>query len=833
MASLLRELTDAVRRLRRHRRFTAFAILLLAFGIGTTVAMLGIAYRLLLRPLPFSDADRLARLRVVSTWNGERQVNGFSFPWYEALRSIDGPFVALAAHQSLEVNRTGDDRPERMRLEVATASYFPLLGVEPALGRLYTTEEDSGSGAAVLVISHGLWHRRWGGSPSAVGDTLRIGATPFTVVGVLPKAFGGLTGTTEAWAPLAMSPLLYYEQALESPWNFWLEVLGRLRPGMTVAAASTSLARTVPDIAAKYPLPMEASVTWNAEAEPLRRALTPAQLRTAVLVLLGAVAFVLLISCANVAGLLLVQGRTRRREMAVRVSLGSSRAGLLRSTLWESLLITVAGAGAGLVVAAVALRFWLSSALARDIAAGESDVAGLFGLSSHELDGGAVAASLGIALIVGLLLGLAPAVDAARCQVVEELRGCQRKGLACRPRRPEAKGLALVLFAEVAVALVLLIGASLMFNSLRHLLSVDGGFDPDHVVSFRLELPRSEYPTGQARASFIARLWQGLSALPGVAAVSVDPCTPWSGECPSTLVTYWRGRRPDRLEEAPQVRVHYVTPDHLSTLGARLASGRGFDARDTAGAPPVVLVNRAAARRLFPAEDPLGQRLALAVGLFRDPAATAEVVGVVDDVRYEAPADPVDSAVYVSALQFATASTFVLVRAAFDPLDLVPSIRGAVRRADPDLPVFDVRRLEDRVGDAFARPRTIGTVLGMFAAVATVLAGMGIYAVISFAVTRGRRELGVRFALGASRPHLARAVLAAAGVPLCLGVGVGLGGAWLASHEMVEILGGVSPRDPVSWTSAPAVLLLAAALAGYLPARRAGRVDPADSLRSD
>ena len=829
MTFLWRELTDTPRRLRRHPRFTVFAVLLLAFGLGTTVATFSIAYRLLFRPLPFPSPERLARVRTVSTWSGERQVGDLSFPWYQALRESDGPFTALAAHQSIEVNRTGDDQPERMRIEVASASYFPLLGIEPVLGRLYSPAEDAHDGAAVVVVSHAFWRRHWAASPAAVGDTLRLGATAFTVIGVLPPGFDGLTGVTEAWAPLATSPILDYPQALESPFNLWLEVLGRLRPGTTVADASAGLARIVPTIAGRDPLPMEAEVSWSGQAEPLRRALTPGQLRTAIVVLLAAVVFVLLITCVNLAGLLLVQGVARRREMAIRMSLGSSRGALLRGRLWESLAITLAGAGGGLFVAAWALR--LSAVLFRDVPTDQGSLAGVFGSSLYRTDAGVIVVSLAVALVVGLLFGLAPALDAARCRVADILRG--GGGDARRRSRRGLGGAALVHFAEVAIALVLLIGAGLMLHSLRRLLAVESGFDPDHVVSFRLELPAATYPSGPTRAEFIGRLWRGLRVLPGVTAVSVDPCAPLAGDCPGTVVTRWRGHRPATLDEAPQVRVHYVLPDHLATLRARLVAGRALDAGDAAGAPPVVLINRTAARRLFAGGEPLGQSLALAIGLFRDPQTTAEVVGLVDDVHYEPPAEPVEPAVYVPALQFATASTFVLVRAAVDPLELVPAIRDAVHAADPGLPVFDVRRLGERVGDAYARPRTLGAVLGLFAAIATLLAAMGIYASVSLAVGRRRRELGVRMALGASRPRLVWTIVAATLPPLGLGAAAGLGGARVLARGMAGVLFGVSAGDVASWAGAASALALAALAAAYLPARRAAGIDPAAALRSD
>lgn len=832
MSPLGRELFHAIRRLRRRPRFTASAILLLAFGIGATSAIFGLVQRVLVRPLPFPESGSLVRLQVQSRWDGVDQTSDWSFPWYQDLKQAQSSFSELSAHQSLDVNLLGGDQPERVRIEMVSSSYFPLLGLRPALGRLFTAEESSSGGAPVVVLGNGLWHRRWSGSPDVLGKKVRVNDTVCTVVGVLSEGYRGLGGDIDAWVPLQLSPALFYDQALEAPWYLWLQVLGRLRDGVDPGQADRELGALVPRIAGAYPLPMKAEVSWGGRALPLRDTLTAPQMRVAIFVLLGAVGFILLIACANLANLMLARASERRRELAVRACMGACRWTLLREAAWESLLVTVAGGALGLALASGALK--VSRLLYREVPSGEGSLQGVFGPSLFTLDYRVVAIGLGLTLLVALLAAIVPGWRAFRADLTASLRpGLGAAGGRGRSRRWVPTGHAVLLMSEVGVALILLLGAALMGRSMAGLLAVDGGFQGDHVLTFRFEPPRSEYATGTQLAELYRRLWERLRAVPGVEGVSFDQCAPFSGACDSILVTNLNGREPGSINEAPQLQVHYVSPDHFTLLRTDLISGRGFLPSDRAGTPPVLLVNRAAARRLFDAVDPLGKRLALANGLFSEPGATAAVVGEVGDIHYGRPTDTVEPAVYVSTLQFGTSQTIALVRTSGDPLKLVPSLRSALADVDPNLPTFDLRPLTDRVSDAFSRPQATTWLLAIFALVASALALMGMYAVVSYTVSCSTREFGLRLALGSSHQELLRLVMGRTGGALCIGLAAGAAGAAALSKGLASLLYGVSVFDPTTWVLAIVGLTVAALVAAFVPARRAARIDPLESLRGD
>lgn len=829
MGALYSELRCAFCRLRRRPRFTAFAVLLLAFGIGTTAAMFTLMHRALVCPLPFPDPDELVRLQIDSVWDGAAQATDWSYPWFRDLRDAQRSLAEVSAHQSLDVNLLGGDRPERARIELTTASYFRLLGIEPALGRLFTDTEVQGEGGPVVVLGHGLWQRRWAGRPEVLGTSVRIDDTVATVIGVLPEGFRGLAGDVEAWVPLALAPELFYPQALETPWYFWLQVLGRLEPGVSREAAGRELADLVPQIAAAYPLPMQAEVSWSGRARPLRDTLTGERLRTAVLVLLGAVGFILLITCVNLGSLMVARARERRRELAVRASLGAGRWTLLRETVWESLLVTLAGGALGLGLATGALR--LSAFLFREVPSGEASLLGVFGSSLFTLDLRVVGIAVGLTLVVGVLAAVLPGLRSLRLDVNAALH-CGTPAEAGRTTGRHG-GQTVLLTAEVAMALILLLGSVLMARSMQRLLAVDGGFDSAGVMTFRLEPPRSKYTNGTEMAELYRRLWERLHALPGVEAVSFDQCAPFSGDCDSTLVTSLDGRQPESLEEAPQIQVHYVSPDHFELLSSRLVAGRAFAPTDRAGAPPVLLINRAASRRLLDGEPALGSRLALANGLFAEPGVTAEVVGEVDDIHYARPTDRVEPAVYVSALQFGTARSMSLVRTSGDLHRLLPAIRDAVHEVDADLPIFDPRPLTDRVADAFSRPWATTWVFVLFAFVASALTLMGTYALVSHTVARNRRELGVRLALGANHRTILAGVMRHTGRVLTYGLGAGVAGAIYLSKHLSSLLYGVSSFDLWSWLFTVAGLTVTALIAALLPALRTLRIDPTESLRAD
>lgn len=826
MFAVIRELRQAARRLARSPGYSVLAVITLALGAGASTAIFGAVYRELLHPLPFPDSERLMSLRLSSAWaGGEAQESDWSYPLLAGLARRGRGFDRLAFYGALDGNLVGSGEPERIQIEVVSPSYLPLLGVDAILGRRLAAEDDAGGGRPVALIGHGLWQRRFAGDPAVLGTVIRLDRTALTVIGVLPPEFRGLSGSAEVWAPLALSPALYYQHALAEPWNFWLRAVGRTAPGVTPAAAERETAALVPRIAAEHPLPMAAVVAWAATARPLQEARTRPELRRALLLLLGASSFVVLIAGANLAALTLVRVQARGHESAVRIALGCSRFGLAGQTLAETLLLALGGGLAGLLVYGLldgAVEGLDPGALIARTGAPTEWFAPPAGAGLL-----VVAFDFGLATLAGTLFGAVPALRASRLDPVIALRQTPGGTAGCRPR-----GRVVLAVAEVALAVMLLFGAGWMLHSFARLVRVDRGFSAsERVLTFWIEPSRGEYAAGEEAASLQRDLIDRLRGLPSVEAVSVDKCSPLSGECPSTVVTYLEGR-PFSLDAAPQVELHYVGPDHFRLLGVPVLAGRPFSSRDIAGAPRVVLLNRAAAHRLYGTEQAIGRRLALANGLFRD-EGTAQVVGVVDDVRYGPPADPVEPAVYLSALQYSFPSTQVLVRAAGDPLALAAAARRAVQEVDPGLPIFEIRTLAERIRLAFAQPRTGTLLLTFFALLALVLAALGVYGLIAYSTARRVRELGIRIALGAGRGQVAALVVGNALSIVAAGLVLGTLGAFALGRLFASMLYDVAPGDPVTSVVVAVLLTATAVLAACLPARRALRIDPVPVLRQD
>jgi len=840
MIGIAHDLRYALRSLRKSPGYTVLCVAALALGIGANGAIFALVEAMMLRPLPFPAPERLVvpYIEVVggpeSLGNPERMP--WSYPKLEVLAREQKVFEGIAGFVADSANLTGRGEPERLQLEMVSPGYFDVLGVRALRGRAFVAADGKAGAPVVAVIGEGLWKRRFGADSSVLGRTLQINKIPVTVVGVAPAPFAGLGGDTELWVPVTALALLWYPEALTEVGNHYLEAVARLRPGITPERLAAEMDRLEGVVAEAYPQPDEVAdgSVWGAAAIPLAEARRDPFVRRALVVLLAAVGAVLLIACANLASLAMVRAARRRREMAIRVAIGASGARLLRQSLVESLLLGLAGLGGGLLAAAL---------LVRALTAMRPEAFGSWGVSSAEL-ADLASAGLGapvvlfcalVGLATALLFGVAPALAARTLGPASDLRFgggalAGRRGFAAGPL---GGARSLLVAAQVALALVTLTGAGLLLRSLWALQSVDLGFRPERVVTFRISPTQGDYTGDGATLAFHRALVDRLRGIPGVESAALGSCLPASGAmgCNSTVVLSVDGREVPRTS-APSIGWHLVSPDYFRTVGLRLHSGRLFDERDREGARRTVVLTETAARRLFPGRDAVGHRMQIGtMGLRGD--VHAEVIGVVADARYrQLDAEPVPEA-FLPEAQGSRPGTTVFLRTAGDPLAVVPAVRGAVRAIDPNLPIYRVRTLEEQLGFALSKARFGSLLLAAFALVALVLAALGVYGVLAQSVSARRREIGLRMALGAAAGEVERLVLRQGMAVAVAGALAGVALSLALAGALRSLLYDVAPRDPGTLVAVGALLLGVALLACLGPARRAARVDPALLLRQE
>jgi predicted permease len=834
MDSILADLRYSLRSLRLAPGFASVVILTLALGIGANAAIFTVVDSAILQPLPYREPDRLMQLYITVGRPDAAAVDSFvwSYPKFSAMRRAQRSFSEVAAYSQINTSLTGTDDPERLGGELVSGSYFDLLGFPMARGRGFIATEDSIPGATpVVVIGHSLWQRRFGGSESIVGSTAEFSKRKLTVVGVAPPGFEGLTGNAELWIPLSMAGVFLYPEALTEGGNHWLDAVGRLAPGVSSRAAIGEMPALGQVANESYRPDADGSV-WSATAESLRDARSDPFLRRAMLVLLGAVGFVLLIACVNVANLLLARAAGRQREIAVRAALGAGRARLARQLLTESIVLSVAGGLLGIALAAWILD--LLRAIAPAAMQGSSAQAAQFLDADAMSMGWRVLAFTGaLSIITGLVFGLVPALVATRSDLNATLRqgapGATHGGVGSLRRIDPRSAL---IAAEVALAMVLLAGAGLMIRSFARASAIDVGFDASHTLTFRLAPPADTVYTSRAAPAFKARLLEQLGAIPGVEAASVNSCAPLSSGCSRSVVWGIDGV-PTTESTRGNIGVHSVGTDFFRAIGAPIVRGRAFGTHDGPGAPRVAVINDAAARRFFPGTDPIGRRITVATAYFAGGNEYAEIVGVVGDVRYQAIAEPAIPDVYTPALQQTSPRGVFFLRTRGDPTTVIPAVREAVREIDRDLPIFDVRTMEDRFGAALSRIRFGTVLLGAFGAVALLLAALGIYGVMAYSVAARTRELGIRMALGARAADVLRMVMTQGLALVLIGVVAGLAGAAALSRTVTSLLYEVRPLDPIAFAGTALVLVVTAGFACLLPARRATRVEPGIALRNE
>jgi predicted permease len=798
-----KDLQYGARKLRKSPGFALVAVMTLALGIGANTAIFSVVNAVLLRPLPFDRPEQLVRV-----FGTRASRSSFSRPHsylnFADMRAQNQTFDALAAYTGAGAALSGADAPEQITGVVSSGDIFRVLGTKPLLGRLLEPGDERPGGSNAVVISHGLWQRSFGGDPQIVGRLIKLDGREREVVGVTPADFNFefVAGASDFWMPIDPA-----EGPYKSRGSIFLDVIGRLKPAASVEQARADLVGVAAGLEQQY---QDADAGIGVRLAPAQEELV-GDVRPTLLVLLGAVGFVLLIACANVANLTLARSAGRHREIAVRAALGAWRGRIMRQLLTESVLLACAGGALGLLFALWGVKL-LSAFVPENVPR--------FGEATIDLR--VLGFTLAASLLTGLLFGIAPAVQSSRFDLNESLKEGGRTGTDGRGRRRVRSAL---IVAEVALSLVLLVGAGLLMKSFVKLRNTDPGFDAENTLTASLSLASVRYDTDEKMADFYRRLVERVSEMPGVESVGAVTPLPLSENGYSFSFSVV-GQPPLPPGQGQSASARMVTPGYFRAQGIPLREGRVFDDADKAGAPDVIIVNEAFARRYLPGAEPLGQRLSLGLNKIE-----GEVVGVVGDIRGVRLATPAAPEYYVPEATVAFSDMTLVIRTTGDPASLTPALRQAVAEMDKDQPLYDVRTMDSLVARSVARQRFSMTLIGVFAALAVLLAAVGIFSVMSFLVAQRTHEIGVRMALGAQRRDiLSMVVRQGVGLTL-LGVAVGLASALALTRLMSGLLYEVSATDPVVYGSITVLLAAVALAACYVPARRATKVDPLIALR--
>jgi predicted permease len=800
------ELRYAIRQLLKSPGFALIAIVGLGLGIGANVALFSVINSVFLKPLPYREAGRLVRL---SSTQADRNLTrtGFSYPRFVEVQQRQQVFSELALSAGNAFTLTGQADPEQVIGMHVTASLLPALGLEPILGRNFSADEDRAGGEHVALISRRLWQERFNGSPAAIGQALTLNGAPYTVIGVLPETASAfpLAGI-QIWVPRPQDvPYLVPSQLNNG--CFCFQTVARLRPGVSLEQARDAMNV----IAAGYRSANPANVDAPSQIEvvPLLEDAVGEQ-RRSYLMLFGAVGCVLLIACANIANMLLARFAGRRKEIAARLALGAGRTRVVRQLTIESMLLALLGGIFGVLVAQWALGAVVT--LGADLIPRAVEI---------RLDRQALLFSLLVTLVTGLAIGVLPALQAARINVNDTLKEASRgsTGLGHRLR-------ASLLVVEVALSLVLLIAVGLLLSSFARLQRVAPGFQPDGIFTAQLALPPERY-AGEKLVTFYEQLYARLNTVPSSTSAALTDRVPLTGgRTPAPIAVMGRSVPP--MSDRPHANRHIVSPKYFATLGIPIRAGRDFDERDNARVPHVVIVNETFARLHFPGENPVGRTLITGMGQL-----PSQIVGVVGDVRSSGLNTPPEADYFLPALQRPEAFTNILVRTNLGPNAMASSVRAALREVDPDLPLLQPQALSTRIAQTIADRKLALMLLAGFAALALVIASLGVYSVMAHLVAFRTGEIGIRMALGASQRDVMRMVLGHGRQLTLLGIAVGCVGAYLASRLMQQVLFEVNPADPLVYIGVAAILLVVAEGASWFPARRATRIDPLIALRAD
>src|SRR5712692_972052 len=832
MQSFLQDLRFGLRMLARNPVFTLIAVVTLALGIGANTAIFSVVDAVLLRPLPYPDANRLVFLW--STMNGQGvPQSGSALPDYRGWRDQNRVFDGLAGFYYGDFNLSSNgSAPERIQGAYITANFFQVLKISPELGRLFASEEEEFGKHRVVLLSHGLWQRCFAGERDLVGREIKLAGESFTVAGVMPKGlpFFDNLPEVELWTPIAFAP----DDNMATRNNHFINLVGRLKPGVTPEQAQADVSTIARGMEEQAP----ANKGLGALVVPMHEQIT-GDSRKALLVLLGAVAFVLLVACVNVANLLLARALAREKELAIRASLGASRARIVRQVIIECLPLGLIGGLLGALLAVWGIDL-LSSLLPASLPRG----------NAVNVSGRVLIFTFALALLTILIFGLLPALQAARSDVRESLNEGGRSGMGSRKQGRLRR---LLVIAEVALALVLLVGSGLMVRSFIKLRQVDVGFTAHNVLTMRVPLPDAKYPIPQtitdprdpAGLAFSEKLLARVEALPGVQSATAATILPLgAGDGWGKFLSIEGRAAPASIDQVPLVRFVLVSQDYFRTFGVFLRNDPSFTAQDKSNSQPVAIINETLARRFFPNEDPVGKTIWMGPPehLLPPEAQTPEnrsprrtIVGVVSDVKGGSLNQPTTSQVYAPLSQYRREGwnngLMLAVQTSTPPETLTSAIREQVRALDADQPITSVRTMDELLNRTWSAAKFSLLLFGLFAGVALVLAAIGIYGVMATAVTQRTHEFGLRMALGAQKRDVLRLVIGQGMMLVLIGVAAGLASALALTRLMSTLLFGVSPTDPMTLAVITVLLAVVALLACYLPARRATKVDPMVALR--
>lgn len=808
----MREVRWSVRSLLRHPGFTAVALITLMLAIGVNTTIFSVVNAVLLKALPFRDPQQLVSVHKTS---GQGDLPGIAAHQYLAWKERSTSFEDIAAFTDDNINLTGNGEPERIPCAQVTASLFNTLGVQPLRGRFFVPEEDQPRTNNVVIISEGLWQRRFNRDEKVLQQTLTLDNKPHLIVGVMPNGFR-FPGEFDIWLPLALDP---YKETHGDFFSL-VEVVGRIKPNTTLAGAQAELGLIARQTSEQFAEPGKEPLPFApVEVAPLHKQLV-AGVRSTVLVLWGAVGLVMLLACVNVASLMVSRTFARQREIAVRAAVGARRWQLIRQLLTESVLIGIAGGGLGLLLAV-----WATRAVASLVPKGFAS--SVYDLNNIRLDWRVFAFTFGLSVVTGIVFGLAPALTASKPDLIQALRNSRSQGLMSFGLR-SFRGWLVV--SELALAVVLLLAAGLLVRSFNKLLAIDLGFDRENVLTARISLPRSAYKDPVQSQAFYDNLLQRLQATPGVQTAGMINHTPLSGFGIIAFTGIEGQTQLDRKKDPPN-GIGTVSPDYFQTMKIPLQSGRFFDSRDGAESQKVAIVNQAFSNRYFPNGDALGKRVGFSCeeseGLCRT------IVGVVGNVRQESITDAVTPEIYVPFPQMRMNGMTVMIRTTSDPLNIARTLRSHVLAIDKNQPVHDVRTLAQRVNEAVAVSRSLMLLFSAFALLALILGAVGIYGIVSYSVTQRTHEIGIRMALGAQTANVLSLIMRNGFVLVFTGIVIGVGGALMLTRFLTTLLFGVTPTDTLTFVVVSGVFFVIATVASLIPALRATRVDPLIALRNE
>ena len=821
MGTIWQDVRYGVRMLVKHRLTTFVCVVALALGIGANTAMFSLAEAFLLHPAPFENADRIiavAESRPQQNIDMTSVAPATYLEWRGEAKSFD----QMGAYAWDEVSLTGNGVPQKVQAFLISANLFEMLGVQPALGRTFASEGEEADGRREIILGHALWEQRYASDPNMLGKNVNVDGKACTVIGVMGKGFD-FPLPAEAWLPLSIDT---HERERRD--NRWLWVLGRLKPGVSFEQAAAELRVIKQREAESYP---DTDKGWVLRPMPLPRFMTGTLTRQFTLLLLGAVGFVLLIACADVANVQFARLTGRGNEFAVRAAVGGTRWRLVRQLLIESILLSGAGAFIGLFIAQWALRLILSH-MPPDVA---KFVAGWKSIS---LDSGAFLFTLIVVVVAGIVSGIAPALLTSRGNLANSLRESGR-GTSTGSLRGRLRNTLVV--AEIALALVLLVGAGLLVKNFQGLLDVNERYAPTTLLTLNLTLPDAQYPTPAERSAFLDQILQRMAAIPGVKSSAIVTHVPYAdGGGVATDIFSIEGRPPDQRGEPRDAIIQTVAPNFLSMLGIRLRDGRPLADSDVADAPRVALISESLARRFFPGENPLGRHISIGSAYVRNAPhdlysehSWMTVVGVVDDVHYSWINKEDIPTIYRPFRQSPPYYTTVVLRTQDDPTRMISAARAEIGAVDPELALYNIKSMDRLITESIVGIAYVAAMMAVLGGIALVLASVGVFGVMSYSVTERAHEIGVRLSLGAQTSDILKMVLRSGMILTVAGMAIGLPIALALAYALSSLLFGVKVADPLAFVGLPLLLATVATLACYLPARRAVRLDPIAALRHE